>query len=61
MNYNLCDEPWILLMGKDGQTKTAGLQDTFLNLHEYLSFAGEIRLQDTAMLRLFSAISVTMI
>ena len=61
MNYNLCDEPWILLMGTDGQTKTAGLQDTFLNLHEYLSFAGEIRLQDTAMLRLFSAISVTMI
>ena len=61
MNYNLCDEPWILLMGKDGQTKTAGLQDTFLNLHEYLSFAREIRLQDTAMLRLFSAISVTMI
>ena len=61
MKYNLCDEPWILLMGKDGQTKAAGLKDTFLNLQEYLSFAGEIRLQDTAMLRLFSAISVTMI
>ena len=61
MKYNLCDEPWILLMGKNGQTKAVGLEKAFLNLQEYLSFAGEIRLQDTAMLRLFSAISVTMI
>lgn len=61
MNYNLCDEPWILLMEKGGQAKAAGLKDAFLNLQDYLSFAGEIRLQDTAMLRLFSALSVTMI
>ena len=61
MHYNLCDEPWILLIGKNGQTRTAGLRNAFIDMHECLSFAGEIRLQDTAMLRLFSALSVTMI
>ena len=61
MHYNLCDEPWILLMKKDGQTETVGLERAFTNLQEYMSFAGEIQLQDTAMLRLFSALSVTMI
>lgn len=61
MHYNLCDEPWILLMKKDGQVDAAGLEKAFTNLQDYMSFAGEIQLQDTAMLRLFTAISVTMI
>lgn len=60
MKYNLCDEEWILLMGEDGTPKPAGLRKAFLNMNRYLSFCGEIRLQDTAMLRLFAAIAVTM-
>ena len=61
MQFNLCDEPWVLVMGTDGIPKKTSLIDAFKNLRKYLSFAGEVRLQDTAILRLFCAISVTML
>ena len=61
MQFNLCDEPWVLVMGTDGIPQKTSLIDAFKNLHKYLSFAGEVRLQDTAILRLFCAISVTML
>lgn len=61
MKYNLCDEQWILLVEGDSKTKAVGLKEAFLKANEFIGFGGEIRLQDTAMLRLFAAIAVTMI
>lgn len=59
--FNLVTEPWVFTVDYEGQICKEGLQDTFINLQDRLGFCGEIRLQDTAMLRLFVAASVTMI
>lgn len=59
--FNLITEPWICTIDFDGHIHKEGLQETFLHLQDRIGFCGEIRLQDTAMLRLFVAASVTMI
>ena len=61
MKYNLIDEKWIRVIKKDGNIAEYGIKETFSNMENILSFGGEHRLQDTAILRLFVALSVTMI
>ena len=61
MKFNLIEEKWIRVIKKDGNIAEYGIKDTFADMQNILSFGGEHRLQDTAMLRLFVALSVTMI
>lgn len=57
--FNLIDEPWIRAIATDGEEKTYSIKDIFLNAHEIAFIAGETELQNTAVLRLLIAISVT--
>lgn len=59
--YNLADEPWICLIGKDGTNLKENLRNVFLNTARYRDLGGETRLQDAAVLRLLTAVSVTLL
>lgn len=59
--FNLIDEPWIRVVGKDGKEKEVGLLELFTNASEMIVLAGETLLQDTAILRLLVALNVTML
>ena len=59
--FNLVTEPWIITIDEKGQVLSTGLKEAFLHLQERIGFCGEIRLQDAAILRLFCAISVTLL
>ena len=59
--YNLVDEPWIRVLARDGHVEKMGLKETMLKAHEYLDIGGEMRLQDVAVLRLLTAISITLL
>lgn len=54
--FNLLNEPWVLLMRFDGGTDELSLKDVFLHAHQYKRLAGETPFQDVAMLRLLLAI-----
>ena len=59
--YNLADEKWICLLSKDGTVVKAGLRETMLRANEFLDLGGEMRLQDVAIMRLLTALSVTIL
>lgn len=57
--FNLIDEPWVIAVTKEGKTKQYGLRNLFREAHNISFLAGETPLQDTAILRLLIAISIT--
>ena len=59
--FNLLYEPWVKALGKDGSVTEISIKNVLQNAREYVSFAGENKLQDVAILRLFSSIVVTML
>lgn len=55
--FNLLDEPWLLVMIDDKETtKEVSLKDLFKNAHLYKRLAGETPTQDFAILRLLLAV-----
>ncbi len=54
--YNLIDEPWLLVMQHDHTTAPVSIRELFTHAHEYRSLAGELPTQDVALLRLLLAI-----
>lgn len=54
--FNLLEEPWLMLMRSDGATEELSLKDAFAHAHEYRRIAGESPLQDVAVLRLMLAV-----
>ena len=57
--FNLIHEPWITVLARDGSTKDISINDALKNAKDYVSLAGENRLQDIAILRMLSALTVT--
>lgn len=54
--YNLIDEPWLLVMQEDHTTVPVSIRELFAHAHEYRSLAGELPTQDIVLLRLLIAI-----
>ena len=54
--FNLLDEPWILVMRPDGETEEVSLLEAFRRAPEWKGLAGELPAQDIAVLRLLLAI-----
>lgn len=54
--FNLLDEPWIVVRTKANVRKTWSLLDTFAHAHEAVALAGELPTQDIAVMRLLLAI-----
>ncbi len=55
--FNLLDEPWILVMTDDkGSSEEVSLIQLFQNAHMYKGLAGEMQMQNFAMLRLLLAV-----
>ncbi|WP_295715841.1 type I-E CRISPR-associated protein Cse1/CasA [uncultured Mitsuokella sp.] len=54
--FNLLDEPWIIVKTKSNETKTWSILETFAHAHEAQSLAGELPTQDIAIMRLLLAI-----
>lgn len=54
--FNLLHEPWIMVMGKGGETQEISMLELFRKASEYRSFAGELPTQDVAILRLLLAV-----
>lgn len=57
--YNLIDEPQIKAITIDGKEQLFNLKNFFSEAHNIFSLTGETELQNTAILRLLIAISVT--
>lgn len=49
--FNLIEEPWILVLTREGKTEPVSLHDLFLNAHQLYSLAGELPTVDVAVLR----------
>ena len=56
IEFNLLDEPWIRVIGKDCTLKEVSIRDALLNAHDYLDLAGEMATQDVAVLRMLIAV-----
>lgn len=54
--FNLIDEPWIIVRNKDCSLREVSLNDLFIHAHEYTELAGETKTQDMAVLRLLLAV-----
>lgn len=54
--FNLLDEPWIVVRTKANIRMTWSLLDTFAHAHEAVALAGELPTQDIAVMRLLLAI-----
>lgn len=55
--FNLLEEPWIPVMADDmGSTEEVSLIELFLNAHKYKQLAGEMQMQNFAILRLLLAV-----
>ena len=55
--FNLLEEPWIwVITDKKGSSEQVSLMDLFQNAHTYKQLAGEIQMQNFAVLRLLLAI-----
>lgn len=54
--FNLLQEPWILVMKPDGRTEEVSLLDLFRRAAEFKGLAGELPTQNIAVLRLLLAI-----
>lgn len=59
-SYNLLTEPWIKVLAKDsGDTVSVSLIDVLQNARQYERLAGEMRVQDFAIMRILLAILTT--
>ena len=54
--FNLIEENWIRVRNSECALVEVSLKDALLNAHNYVSLAGEIPTQDTAVLRLLVAV-----
>ncbi len=54
--FNLLDEPWIMVMQKDHTVTEVSLRDALLQAHCYRGLSGELPTQDIAVLRLLLAV-----
>ena len=54
--FNLLDEPWIRVLLPDCTVREVSLPDALLHAQEYADLAGEMPVQDTAILRLLLAV-----
>lgn len=59
--FNLLDEPWILVMTMDGLVVEKALPDVLIHAHEYRRLSGELPAQDFAILRLLLAVMQTVV
>ena len=53
--FNLLDEPWIMVLDLEGETKPVSLLTALERAHEFRCLAGELPTQDVAVLRLLLA------
>lgn len=58
-HFNLLDEPWIKVSNQDGQTETVSLLHLFDHIQDYRQLAGDMHVQDLAILRFLLAILIT--
>ena len=56
MEFNLLDEPWIVVKTRANETKTWSILELFEHAHEAQELAGELPTQDVAIMRLLLAI-----
>lgn len=56
IEFNLLDEPWIVVLKEDGKTEEMSIIEVFRQAHRIKSIAGEISAQDVAVMRLLLAI-----
>lgn len=54
--FNLLDEPWIIVLNFDGSTEKVSLIDALARAAEFSGLAGELPTQDAAILRLLLAV-----
>ncbi|WP_130837299.1 type I-E CRISPR-associated protein Cse1/CasA [Lachnoclostridium sp. Marseille-P6806] len=54
--FNLCEENWICLLGKNGAVSELSLPEALIHAHEYVDIRGEMPAQDIAVLRLLLAV-----
>jgi CRISPR system Cascade subunit CasA len=54
--FNLLDEPWILVLNEEGKTEELSLLTVFERAHKLTGLAGELPTQDVAILRLLLAV-----
>ena len=54
--FNLLDEPWIVVRTTGNVTKEVSILDLFAHAHEYRGLAGELPTQDIAVMRLLLAV-----
>ena len=59
--FNLLDEPWIIVLNFDGSTEKVSLIDALARAAEFSGLAGELPTQDAAILRLLLAVLHTVI
>ena len=57
--FNLIEEPWILVRTPDCTVQSVSLRDALIHAHEYEALCGETAAQDAAMLRLLLAVLYT--
>lgn len=59
IEFNLLDEPWIVVLKEDGTTEELSIKEIFRQAHEIKSLAGEVPAQDIAILRILLSILYT--
>ena len=55
-SYNLLNEKWIKVLDTDGQSREVSLKELIGQAHRFSWFAGEIKHQDAAMMRMTLAL-----
>lgn len=58
-DFNLIDEPWILVKDAGCHVKEISMQEALLNAHQYRGLAGETKTQDFAVFRMLLAVIYT--
>ncbi|MDC7951641.1 type I-E CRISPR-associated protein Cse1/CasA [Methanomassiliicoccaceae archaeon COG_1] len=54
--FNLLDEPWIVVLSRNGTIETIGLKEVFQRADEFEGLAGDSQCQDIAVMRFLLAI-----
>lgn len=55
--FNLLDEPWIsVIVDEKGHNKLVSITDVFKHASEYKALAGDMKIQDFALLRILLAV-----
>ena len=58
-DFNLIDEPWIMVRCGEGEVKAVSLREALLSAHTFSGLAGESKPQDFAVFRLMLAVLYT--